>query len=176
MKKDELLVILKNRFENNTIRHENIKWVDIEKRLNEKNLSVLLKMEETGGEPDVIGYNSEKDVYIYCDCSKESPVNRRSLCYDFLALESRKANKPSGDAQTLANQIGVKITNVDEYNLLQSTGDYDLKTSSWLDTPNKIRSLGGALFGDKRYDTVFTYHNGAESYYSARGFRGILEV
>lgn len=176
MKKDELLVILKNRFENNTIRHKNIKWVDIEKRLNEKNLSVLLKMEETGGEPDVIGYNSEKDVYIYCDCSKESPVNRRSLCYDFLALESRKANKPSGDAQTLANQIGVKITNVDEYNLLQSTGDYDLKTSSWLDTPNKIRSLGGALFGDKRYDTVFTYHNGAESYYSARGFRGILEV
>lgn len=176
MKKDELLVILKNRFENNTIRHENIKWVDIEKRLNEKNLSVLLKMEETGGEPDVIGYNFEKDVYIYCDCSKESPVNRRSLCYDFLALESRKANKPSGDAQTLANQIGVKITNVDEYNLLQSTGDYDLKTSSWLDTPNKIRSLGGALFGDKRYDTVFTYHNGAESYYSARGFRGILEV
>lgn len=176
MKKDELLVILKNRFENNTIRHKNIKWVDIEKRLNEKNLSVLLKMEETGGEPDVIGYNFEKDVYIYCDCSKESPVNRRSLCYDFLALESRKANKPSGDAQTLANQIGVKITNVDEYNLLQSTGDYDLKTSSWLDTPNKIRSLGGALFGDKRYDTVFTYHNGAESYYSARGFRGILEV
>ncbi len=176
MKKDELLVILKNRFENNTIRHENIKWVDIEKRLNEKNLSVLLKMEETGGEPDVIGYNFEKDVYIYCDCSKESPLNRRSLCYDFLALESRKANKPSGDAQTLANQIGVKITNVDEYNLLQSTGDYDLKTSSWLDTPNKIRSLGGALFGDKRYDTVFTYHNGAESYYSARGFRGILEV
>lgn len=176
MKKDELLVILKNRFENNTIRHENIKWVDIEKRLNEKNLSVLLKMEETGGEPDVIGYNFEKDVYIYCDCSKESPVNRRSLCYDFLALESRKANKPSGDAQTLANQIGVKITNADEYNLLQSTGDYDLKTSSWLDTPNKIRSLGGALFGDKRYDTVFTYHNGAESYYSARGFRGILEV
>ena len=176
MKKDELLVILKNRFENNIIRHENIKWTDIEKRLNEKNLSVLLKMEETGGEPDVIGYNLEKDVYIYCDCSKESPINRRSLCYDFLALESRKANKPSGDAQTLAKQIGVRITNVDEYNLLQSTGDYDLKTSSWLDTPNKIRSLGGALFGDKRYDTVFTYHNGAESYYSARGFRGILEV
>lgn len=173
---ETIIQTLKERFENHPERHDGISWVQIESRLTPEALAVLTKMEKSGGEPDVIGYHAERGVYLYCDTSKESPPGRRSLCYDRTAWEARKANKPVSDAHTVAAEIGVRITTVEEYRLLQQTGDYDLKSSSWIETPEKIRALGGGLFGDKRYDTVFIYHNGVESYYAARGFRGILEI
>jgi hypothetical protein len=133
-------------------------------------------MEETGGEPDVIGFDKKTDEYIFCDCSSESPSGRRSLCYDLDALNSRKEHKPKSSALEMANSIGIEILDEEQYRLLQTFGDFDTKTSSWIKTPSKIRTLGGALFCDKRYGTVFLYHNGAESYYANRGFRGLIRV
>lgn len=178
LERDELITILRNRFMENSQRHKDIAWSEIEIRLNqnEDNIRVLSNMEITGGEPDVIGYDKESDKYIFCDCSKESPSGRRSLCYDAQAWESRKKNKPRNDAITMAEFLGIKMLSEDEYRQLQKTGDYDYKSSSWILTPKGIRELGGSLFGDKRYDTVFIYHNGAESYYASRGFRGIYLV
>lgn len=148
----------------------------IKNRINDEAKEILLKMEQTGGEPDVVYYDEEDDKYWIIDTSKESPSGRRSLCYDKAAHESRKKDKPRSSAEKVAEEIGIKILNEDEYRLLQSVGEFDLKSSSWIDTPEYIRSLGGSLFGDKRYDTVFIYHNGCESYYAARGFRGILKI
>lgn len=174
----ELIDILKKRFEQNAARHKGIKWNDVQEHLNNKpeKLWSLNEMEMTGGEPDVIGYDKKKDVYLYCDCSAESPKGRRSLCYDFEALESRKEHKPKDSAVEMASNMGIELLTEDEYRILQTLGDFDLKTSSWVKTPESIREHGGALFCDRRYDHVFTYHNGASSYYSARGFRGMLKV
>ncbi len=133
-------------------------------------------MESSGGEPDVVAYDREKDEYLFFDCSPESPVGRRSLCYDNEALESRKANKPAGSAIGMAEEMGIEILTMEDLHMLQSLGEFDTKTSSWVKTPERIRKLGGALFCDRRYDTVFVYHNGAESYYASRGFRGSLRV
>jgi hypothetical protein len=150
----------------------------VEKRLleNEEKISCLQRMEETGGEPDVIGFDKKTGEYIFCDCSEESPKGRRSLCYDGQALASRRENKPKGSAMDLAAELGVEILTAEEYKALQQLGEFDLKTSSWLKTPESIRKLGGAIFGDRRFDHVFIYHNGAESYYAVRGFRGTLRV
>lgn len=174
----ELIKILKTRFEKNMTRHENIKWEDVQKKLesNPEKLWSLSEMERTEGEPDVVGYDKKTDEYLFFDCSAESPKGRRSLCYDRKALDSRKENKPANSAIDLANEIGIEILDEAQYRHLQSLGNYDLKTSSWVKTPEDIRKLGGAVFCDKRYNTVFLYHNGAESYYSARGFRGSLKV
>lgn len=174
----ELMGVLKKRFEQNTARHKGIKWDDVQERLEKApaKLWSLNEMEMTGGEPDVIGYDKKKDVYLYCDCSIESPKGRRSLCYDLEALESRKEHKPKDSAIEMASSMGVDVLTEDEYRMLQTLGEFDLKTSSWVKTPEPIRALGGALFCDRRYDHVFTYHNGASSYYAARGFRGILMV
>lgn len=175
MTTNELITILENRFNQNSKYHENISWEDVKNRLNDENLKTLMYMEETNGEPDIIGFNQENNKYIYCDTSKESP-NRRSLCYDIEALNSRKANKPISDAVTEASNNNLRLLTEEEYFYLQSLGDFDLKTSSWLHTPSDIRELKGSIFGDKRYGRTFIYHNGAESYYSSRGFRGILEI
>jgi hypothetical protein len=173
---EQLIDALKSRFENNIIRHSEIRWEQVEERLisNSIALEVIKKMEDTGGEPDVV--NFEKNKIIYCDCALESPKDRRSLCYDRNALNSRKENKPANSAMDLAEEIGIKLLTDEQYRKLQLSGEFDLKTSSWILTPEKIRALGGALFCDRRYDTVFTYHNGAESYYAARGFRGWIEL
>jgi len=173
-----LIGTLKNRFEKNVDRHKGIKWAEVEARL-EKNsgkLAALNEMENTGGEPDVVGYDKKSGEYIFYDCSAESPKGRRSYCYDRAALEARKENKPKNNAVDAAADIGIDLLTEDEYRELQKLGEFDLKTSSWIKTPDKIRKLGGALFCDRRYDTVFTYHNGADSYYAARGFRGSLRV
>lgn len=176
--REELLSGLKSRFEKNASRHKGIEWTDVEARIqvSDDRLWSLYEMERTGGEPDVVGHDKETGEFIFYDCSAESPSGRRSLCYDGEALNSRKENKPKGSAVELATEIGIELLSEDEYRNLQKLGKYDLKTSSWIRTPPRIRELGGALFCDRRYDTVFTYHNGAESYYAARAFRGALKV
>ncbi len=176
--KNKLLDTLRERFEKNRNRHEFIEWKDVLGKLeaNDEKLMILQKMESSGGEPDVVAYDREKDEYLFFDCSPESPLGRRSLCYDNEALESRKANKPAGSAIGMAEEMGIEILTMEDYHMLQSLGEFDTKTSSWVKTPERIRKLGGALFCDRRYDTVFVYHNGAESYYASRGFRGSLRV
>ena len=174
----ELLSILKARFEKNTNRHKGLDWTNVLERLEgnpEKGWS-LQEMERTGGEPDVIGQDKKTGEYIFCDCSAESPKGRRSICYDPEALASRKENKPADSALNMATAMGIDILTEEQYRDLQSLGTFDTKTSSWVKTPAAIRKLGGALFCDRRYDHVFLYHNGAESYYAARGFRGWLRV
>ncbi|QGY46044.1 DUF4256 family protein [Maribellus comscasis] len=177
--KKELFRILKNRFEKNMNRHSDLIWEKVKIKLDkssEEKLWALNEMEETGGEPDVVEYDEQADEYIFFDCSAESPKDRRSICYDRDALESRKKHKPRNSAIDLAATLGIKILTEDQYRKLQKLGNFDLKTSSWVKTPDKIRRLGGAIFCDRRYNTVFTYHNGADSYYAARGFRGCLKV
>lgn len=175
---EELLRTLKVRFDKNNILHQGIPWELVQAKLeaNMEKLWSLNEMETTGGEPDVIGYNQSEDEYMFVDCSSESPKNRRSLCYDREALESRKEHKPENNAIDMANAMGIEILTEDQYRELQKLGSFDTKTSSWVKTPAHIRELGGALFCDRRYDTVFLYHNGAESYYGVRGFRGLLKV
>jgi hypothetical protein len=169
---------LKMRFEKNMNRHPGLEWTPIQEKLekNEEKLWSLYEMERTGGEPDVIMIGEQTKEYIFYDCSAESPKGRRSVCYDREALESRKANKPDDSALGMAEDMGIEILTEDQYRQLQTFGSFDTKTSSWVKTPEKIRKLGGALFCDCRYDTVFVYHNGAESYYASRGFRGALRV
>lgn len=176
--RDDLLGILKARFEKNMNRHEDVKWEQVQEKLeaSDSKLWSLNEMEKTGGEPDVIGYDDETGEFIFYDCSAESPVGRRNVCYDNEALESRKENKPKGSALGMAADMGIEILTEEQYRELQKLGEFDKKTSSWIMTPENIRRLGGALFCDRRYDTVFVYHNGAESYYSSRGFRGLLRV
>jgi len=176
--KDELIKTLKERFEKNTRLHKGIKWDDVAKRLqaNPAKLSTLAEMERTGGEPDVVGFDKKTGEFIFYDCAAESPKGRRSLCYDRAAWESRKEHKPASDAMTLAKEIGAEMIDEDEYRELQKVGEFDLKTSSWVKTPADFRKLGGALFCDRRFGRVFTYHNGAESYYAARGFRGKVRI
>jgi len=178
--REELLSVLKTRFEKNMKRHEGLEWAKIETKLkqptNEKKLWSLHEMENTGGEPDVVAYDKKTDEYIFYDCSAESPKGRRSLCYDREALDSRKEHKPKDSAIDMAAAMGIELLTEEQYRALQQLGAFDLKTSSWIITPPKIRKLGGALFCDRRYDTVFLYHNGAESYYAARAFRGSLNV
>jgi len=174
----ELLSTLKTRFEKNIDRHKGIEWAKVQSKLeaNPDKLWSLHEMETTGGEPDVVGYDKKTGEYFFYDCSAESPAGRRSLCYDAAALASRKENKPKHSAMGMAAEMGIELLSEEEYRALQQFGEFDLKTSSWIKTPAAIRKLGGALFCDRRYATVFTYHNGAESYYAARGFRGSLRV
>lgn len=174
----ELLMLLRDRFEKNMNRHKEIDWTKVKTKLlsNENALWTLSEMEKSGGEPDVVGVDKTSGQFIFIDCSEESPKGRRSLCYDRAALESRKENRPKSSAVDLAEKIGVEILTDEEYRALQKFGKFDLKTSSWIKTPDSIRKLGGAIFCDRRYNTVFTYHNGAESYYAARGFRGSVKV
>lgn len=176
--RDVLLKTLKARFEKNMSRHKGISWEKVQARLEEKpaKLWSLYEMEETGGEPDVVGFDKKTGSYIFYDCAAESPNGRRSLCYDHKALESRKEHKPKNSAGGLAEEMGIELLTEEEYRELQAFGKFDTKTSSWLKTPADIRKLGGAIFGDWRYGQVFIYHNGAESYYAARGFRGSLAV
>jgi hypothetical protein len=176
--REELLNVLKGRFEKNMNRHKGLAWTNIRAKLeaNTDKLWSLNEMEKTGGEPDVIGYDKRTDKYIFYDCSAESPKGRRSICYDHEALESRKEHKPKESAVNMAAAMGVELLSEEQYRELQKLGSFDTKTSSWVKTPSEIRKLGGALFCDRRYDTVFLYHNGAESYYGARGFRGSLRV
>ncbi|WP_409228715.1 DUF4256 domain-containing protein [Gudongella sp. SC589] len=176
--KYEIMEKLKVRFDENMIRHKDMKWSDVEARLKEhqEKLWSLYEMERTGGEPDVVAYDEGKDEFIFFDCAVESPKGRRSLCYDNEALKSRKKNKPKDSALNLAAQMGIELLTEEEYLKLQELGAFDTKTSSWIKTPERIRNLGGALYCDRRYDTVFVYHNGAESYYASRGFRGSLRV
>jgi hypothetical protein len=175
---EALLITLKKRFEKNMTRHQNISWTDVEVKLLQEpgKLWSLSEMERTGGEPDVVAYNEFVDEYSFFDCSAESPAGRRSLCYDPEALEARKENKPSGSAIGLAAEIGIELLNEEQYRSFQQLGKFDLKTSSWIQTPPAIRKLGGALFADFRYGNVFVYHNGVQSYYAARAFRGCLKV
>lgn len=174
----ELLTILQTRFAKNMKRHEDVEWAKVRAKLeaNAGKLWVLNEMENTGGEPDVVGYDKSTDEYIFFDCSAESPAGRRSFCYDHEALEARKEAKPQNSAINMAAEIGIEILTEEEYRKLQTLGKFDLKTSSWIATPAPIRKLGGSLFCDRRYDTVFVYHNGVQSYYAARGFRGSLKV
>ena len=173
-----LLETLKARFEKNKNRHPGLEWDKIQTRLeaNPENLWSLNEMESTDGEPDVVGYDSETGEYIFFDCSPESPKGRRSICFDQDALESRKENKPKNSAWGMAADMGVDLLTEEQYRELQTLGQFDCKTSSWVQTPSNIRDLGGALFCDRRYNHVFVYHNGAESYYAARSFRGVLRV
>ena len=175
---EEILRTLRARFEKNTNRHPGIAWDAVEGKLESHSgkLWSLHEMERTGGEPDVVGHDKKTGEFIFYDCSAESPKSRRSLCYDREALESRKENKPKNSATDLATEIGVELLTEEQYRELQKLGNFDTKTSSWVKTPANIRKLGGALFCDRRFDTVFTYHNGAESYYAARAFRGSLRV
>jgi hypothetical protein len=175
---EALFEALKTRFEKNVQRHKGIPWAAVRARIEKSpdTLRSLGEMERTGGEPDVIGHDRKTGEFIFCDCSAESPPGRRSLCYDDEALKSRKENRPAGSAIDTAKSMGVEILTEDQYRALQQLGEFDRKTSSWVKTPPEIRRLGGALFCDRRYDTVFLYHNGAESYYAARGFRGTLRV
>lgn len=170
--------ILKKRFEENVSRHPGIAWEEVLERLNgnEKALEILSRMEESGGEPDIIGRDEKSGKLIFCDCSKETPAGRRSLCYDDEALKKRTKNPPSGSALAQAEETGASIVTEEMYRTLQSLGEFDLKTSSWIYTPAGIRSKGGALFCERRYGTVFTFHNGADSYYSVRGWRGYILV
>jgi hypothetical protein len=175
---EELLKVLKNRFESNMNRHKGIEWTKVQIKLeaNPEKLWSLNEMERTGGEPDVIGLDKSTGEYIFCDCSLESPKGRRSLCYDPEALESRKENKPKHSAVGMADEMGIELLTEEQYRELQKLGNFDTKTSSWLKTPDDIRRLGGAIFADYRYGSVFIYHNGAESYYATRGFRALLRV
>ncbi|MEY2918413.1 MAG: hypothetical protein RIS73_2127 [Bacteroidota bacterium] len=174
----ELLATLKTRFEKNMPRHKTVEWAAIQAKLeaNNEKLWSLNAMEETGGEPDVVGYDKKTDEYIFYDCSAESPKGRRSICYDHEALEKRKEHKPENSAAEMAADMGIELLTEVQYRDLQALGNFDTKTSSWIKTPASIRQLGGALFCDRRYNTVFVYHNGAESYYAARAFRGALLV
>jgi len=176
--REELLRALKTRFEKNMNRHKGLEWAKVQAKLgaNPKKLWSLHEMERTGGEPDVVGLDKKTGEYIFYDCSVESPKGRRSLCYDRKALESRKEHKPKNSATEMAAAMGIELLTEERYRELQKLGNFDTKTSSWITTPADIRKLGGALFCDRRYDTVFVYHNGAESYYGARGFRGSLRV
>lgn len=175
---EELLRILKTRFEKNMNRHKDIEWGNLQAKLeaNTEKLWSLNEMEKTEGEPDVVGYDKKTDEYIFYDCSAESPKGRRSICYDREALESRKEHKPENNVIDMAANMGIELLTEEQYRELQELGNFDMKTSSWVKTPGNIRKLGGAIFCDRRYDTVFVYHNGAESYYSVRGFRGVLRV
>ncbi len=171
----QLIETLKNRFDKNMPRHQGIDWKDVESKLKNANrLWSVYQMETTGGEPDVVSLDKKSGSFVFCDCSPESPSGRRSICFDQQALDSRKANKPKDSAVAMASAMGIEILTEDQYRELQQLGAFDLKTSSWIQTPPAIRKLGGALFCDRRYDTVFTYHNGADSYYAARGFRGLV--
>ncbi len=175
---DALLSILKTRFENNRIRHENLEWINIESKLkaNPEKLWSLNEMENTGGEPDVVAYDDTTGEYLFFDCAPESPNGRRSFCYDAEALASRKEHKPKNNVIDSAKSMGIELLSEEQYKMLQQFGKFDTKTSSWLRTPSEIRKLGGAIFGDFRYGNVFVYHNGAESYYASRAFRGSLSV
>lgn len=176
--REELLRTLESRFQKNVKRHPGIAWSAVKARLEAKadKLGSLFGMEQTGGEPDVIGFDKKSGEYVFFDCSAESPSGRRSFCYDAEALKSRKEFKPKNSVVAAATAMGVTLLTEDQYRRLQTLGEFDLKTSSWIDTPASIRKLGGALFCDRRYDTVFVYHNGAESYYAARGFRSCLRI
>jgi hypothetical protein len=176
--KSKLIEILRARFEKNMKRHKGLAWKDVETKIKKssKKLWSLSEMERTGGEPDVVGFDKKTGEYIFNDCSDESPKGRRSCCYDEASRKARKEHAPETSAVGMAQAMGIKLLNEDEYRKLQKVGDFDLKTSTWIDTPEPIRKLGGALFCDKRYESVFTYHNGAESYYASRGFRGSLRV
>jgi hypothetical protein len=175
---DELFEILRNRFEKNLHRHPGLEWEQIQAKLETSPAKrwSLNEMEETGGEPDVIGWDEKTSEWIFCDCSPESPKGRRSLCYDQEALESRKQHKPRNSAVGLASEMGLELLTEEQYRELQQLGNFDTKTSSWVKTPADVRSHGGAIFGDRRFGRVFIYHNGADSYYGARGFRGLLRV
>lgn len=174
----QLLQTLKTRFDKHMQRHQGVAWADVQAKLegNAKALKALQQMEATGGEPDVIGFDKKTGQFTFCDCSAESPADRRSLCYDREALDSRKENKPSGNAIEMANAMGVELLSEAQYRELQQLGEFDLKTSSWITTDADVRALGGALFCDRRYGKVFVYHNGAQSYYAARGFRALIRV
>ncbi|HFK5568665.1 hypothetical protein BAX97_09290 [Elizabethkingia meningoseptica] len=175
---NELLNILEKRFEKNTPRHKGMEWRDVREKLiaSPEKLWSLNEMEKTEGEPDVVGYDVKTKEYIFFDCAAESPKGRRSLCYDRKAWEARKQHKPENTAEDIAAAMGIELLTEEQYRELQKTGMFDTKTSSWIQTPSEIRDLGGALFCDRRYNTVFLYHNGADSYYAARGFRGMLKV
>ncbi len=175
---NEVLKILELRFKENINRHPNIKWEEVFQKLKSQPEKVwtLNEMEKTGGEPDIVEYDEKTEEYIFYDCSKETPIGRRNICYDREALESRKKFKPDSSAVDMANEIGIEMLDEQEYRNLQKLGQFDLKTSSWIKTPLEIRNLGGAIFADRRYDTVFVYHNGADSYYGVRGFRGKLII
>ena len=174
----ELLNELKTRFDDNIDRHKDLEWADVQAKLeaDPAKLWSLSEMERTGGEPDVVGFDKKTGEYIFYDCSPESPKGRRSLCYDRPAWESRKEHKPADDAVSMAAAMGIEILTEEQYRELQTRGEFDLKTSSWVATPAEVRRLGGAIFCDRRFGRIFTYHNGAESYYAARGFRGSLRV
>jgi len=176
--REELLGVLQSRFEKNMSRHKGLEWAKAQAKLeaHPEKLWSLNEMERTGGEPDVVGYDKKTGEYIFCDCSAESPKDRRSICYDREALNSRKEFKPKNTALDMAAAMGIEILTEEDYRELQKLGEFDMKTSSWLKTPSEIRKLGGAIFADRRYDHVFVYHNGAESYYGSRGFRGSLRV
>lgn len=176
--REELLDALKARFEKNRNRHKGLEWTQVQARLEAQaeKLWSLNEMERTGGEPDVIGQDKKTGEYVFCDCSAESPNGRRSLCYDREALEARKEHKPKDNAVEMAAAMGIELLTEEQYRELQALGNFDTKTSSWVKTPSEIRKLGGALFCDRRYNTVFVYHNGAESYYAGRAFRGTLRV
>jgi hypothetical protein len=176
--REELLKVLKVRFEKNISRHKGVEWAKVQAKLeaNVEKLWSLNEMERTGGEPDVVSYDKKAGEYIFYDCSAESPQGRRSFCYDGEALKSRKEHKPKNSAMNMAAEMGIELLTEEQYRELQKMGNFDTKTSSWLKTPVEIRKLGGAIFADFRYGTVFVYHNGAESYYAGRGFRGLLKV
>lgn len=176
--REELLKVLKARFENNMNRHNGLEWAKIQAKLeaNPKKLWSLYEMEKTGGEPDIVDHDKSEDKYIFYDCSAESPKGRRSVCYDRAALESRKKHKPENNAMDMAADMGIELLTEEQYRVLQKLENFDMKTSSWVQTPSDIRERGGALFCDYRYGHVFVYHNGADSYYGARGFRGLLKV
>lgn len=173
-----LLKTLQTRFEKNMPRHPDLDWSEVQAKLesNPEKLWSIFQMEATGGEPDVVSFDPKTNTYIFFDCSAESPNDRRSLCYDHEALNSRKEFKPKNSAQNMAKEMGIEILSEDQYRQLQELGEFDTKTSSWLQTPPVIRKLGGAIFADRRYDHVFVYHNGVESYYASRGFRGCVEL
>lgn len=175
---EDLIILLQERFEKNIKRHKSLSWSKVRERLESRpdKLWSLGEMEASGGEPDVVGYDKKTGEFIFFDCSTESPKGRRSVCYDGEARESRKEHKPKNSALEMAEEMGIEILTEEQYRELQTLGEFDLKTSSWVLTPDKIRKLGGALFCDRRFDHIFTYHNGAESYYAARGFRGALRV
>ena len=177
-RQQELLETLKSRFEKNPGRHPGLRWKDVEERLeaNAEKLWSLNEMETSGGEPDVVGHDQKTGEYVFCDCAAQTPKGRRSICYDHEALESRKEHKPKDSAMAMAAAMGIELLSEEQYRQLQQLGEFDTTTSSWVKTPSDVRRLGGALFCDRRYNKVFVYHNGAESYYAARGFRGELRI
>ncbi|SEL50440.1 DUF4256 domain-containing protein [Parapedobacter koreensis] len=176
--REELLGVLKARFEKNKPRHQGIEWADVQAKLetDAEKLWSLSEMEKTEGEPDVVGYDQKTGEYLFVDCAAESPKGRRSICYDREALDARKMHKPANSAMDMAADMGIELLTEEQYRTLQQLGKFDTKTSSWIKTPANVRKLGGAIFCDRRYNQVFTYHNGADSYYAARGFRGVLRV